>query len=172
MHVDMSLIQHRQPLIAVEWILNGHIQPFAASWLSPQPTSDQAAHLPELAKPTATEILYIYTAPMSGNVIIEDDSFSLGTPTPMEMLEQHALLFQGENEQLQQNLSRSRKNIEKLVVINQGQADEVSRLNTEVERLNWRLSLAHVENTELKNRQLGGYSPTWGGTAPGNQHDK
>lgn len=108
MHVDMSLIQHRQPLMAVEWILNGHIQPFAASWLSPQPTSDQAAHLPGLAKPTATDMLYKKTVLVGGTVIIEDDSFSLGMPTPMEILEQHAVLLEGKNEQFQLELFRAR----------------------------------------------------------------
>lgn len=68
-------------------------------------------------------------------MIIDDDSFALGMPTPMEMLEQHALLLQGENEQLQYALSRARKNIEKLVAINQGQADQIARLNHTLEQL-------------------------------------
>jgi septal ring factor EnvC (AmiA/AmiB activator) len=99
-------------------------------------------------------------------VIIEDDSFALGMPTPMEMLEQHALLLQGENEQLQQGLSRARKNIEKLVAINQTQADQITQLNSRIERLTWDLSRVNVELTELTNRQLGGPSPTWGGMPP------
>ncbi|WP_327440291.1 hypothetical protein [Pseudomonas donghuensis] len=99
-------------------------------------------------------------------MIIEDDSFSLGMPTPMEMLEQHALLLQGENEQLQHDLSRARKNIEKLVAINQDQAEQISQLKDKVERMTWDVSRLHVENTELKNKQLGGCSPTWGGMPP------
>ncbi|QYX48909.1 MULTISPECIES: hypothetical protein [unclassified Pseudomonas] len=99
-------------------------------------------------------------------MIIEDDSFALGMPTPMEMLEQHALLLQGENEQLQHDLSRARKNIEKLVVINQGQAEQVTKLNSRIERLTKDLSKAYVESTELKNRQMRGCSPTWGGMPP------
>jgi len=99
-------------------------------------------------------------------VIIEDDSFSLGMPTPMEMLEQHALLLQGENEQLQHHLSRARKNIEKLVVINQDLAEQITQLNIKNERLTWDVSRLHVENTELNNRQLGGCPPTWGGRPP------
>ncbi|WP_460421798.1 hypothetical protein [Pseudomonas sp. ZL2] len=70
-------------------------------------------------------------------MIVEDDSFALGMPTPMEMLEQRALLLQGENEQLQHDLSLARKNIEKLVVINQGQAEQITQLNDEIERLMW-----------------------------------
>ncbi|MDD1979299.1 hypothetical protein D3C76_1361680 [compost metagenome] len=62
-------------------------------------------------------------------MIIEDDSFALGVPTPMEMLEQHTLLLRGENEQLQHDLFRARKNIEQLVVINQGQAEQITKLN-------------------------------------------
>ncbi|WP_422421434.1 hypothetical protein [Pseudomonas sp. GZD-222] len=100
-------------------------------------------------------------------MIIEDDSFSLGIPTPMEMLEQHALLLQGENEQLQHDLSRARKSIEKLVVINQGQAEQITQLKGKIERLTWDVSNLHVENTELKNKQLGGCSSTWGGVPPG-----
>ncbi|MNN68888.1 hypothetical protein D3C81_1846300 [compost metagenome] len=99
-------------------------------------------------------------------MIIEDDSFALGMPTPMEMLEQHALLLQGENEQLQHDLSRARKNIEKLVAINQGQAEQITKLNSSIERLTKDLSKAYVENTELKNRQMRGCSPTWGGMPP------
>ena len=99
-------------------------------------------------------------------MIIDDDSFSLGVPTPMEMLEQHALLLQGENEQLQHDLSRARKNIEKLVAINQGQAEQITQLNAKVERLTWDLSRVHVENTNLKNGQMSGCSPTWGGAPP------
>ncbi len=99
-------------------------------------------------------------------MIIDDDSFSLGMPTPMEMLEQHALLLQGENEQLQHDLSRARKNIEKLVVINQGQAEQVTQLNEKISRLTRDVSRLHVENTKLMNKQLGGPSPTWGGKPP------
>lgn len=103
-------------------------------------------------------------------MIIDDDSFSLGMPTPMEMLEQYALLLQGENEQLQQGLSRARKNIEKLVVINQGQAEQITQLNSRIERLTWDVSRLHVENTKLMNKQLGGCPPTWGGKPPEPQH--
>jgi len=103
---------------------------------------------------------------MGGTVIIDDDSFSLGMPTPMEMLEQHALLLQGENEQLQHDLSRARKNIEKLVVINQGQAEQITHLNDKIKRLARDVSRLHVENSELMNKQLGGCSPTWGSMPP------
>ncbi|MGE8418297.1 hypothetical protein [Pseudomonas sp. Hg5Tf] len=68
-------------------------------------------------------------------MIIEDDSFALGVPTPMEMLEQHTLLLRGENEQLQHDLSRARKNIEQLVVINQGQAEQITKLNCRIKRM-------------------------------------
>jgi hypothetical protein len=103
-------------------------------------------------------------------VIIDDDSFSLGMPTPMEMLEQHALLLQGENEQLQHDLSRARKNIEKLVVINQGQAEQINLMNGRIKRLTSDVSRLHVENTALMNKQLGGCSPTWGGKPPESHH--
>ncbi|WP_461531180.1 hypothetical protein [Pseudomonas sp. 210_17 TE3656] len=99
-------------------------------------------------------------------MIIDDDSFSLGMPTPMEMLEQHALLLQGENEQLQHDLSRARKNIEKLVAINKGQAEQITQLNDRNKRLSSDVSRLHVENTALMNKQLGGCSPTWGGKPP------
>ncbi|MNZ65107.1 hypothetical protein D3C78_832930 [compost metagenome] len=99
-------------------------------------------------------------------MIIEDDSFALGVPTPMEMLEQHTLLLRGENEQLQHDLFRARKNIEQLVVINQGQAEQITKLNSSIERLTRELSKAYVENTELKNRQMRGCSPTWRGAPP------
>ncbi|WP_156160211.1 hypothetical protein [Pseudomonas sp. 2(2015)] len=84
----------------------------------------------------------------------------------MEMLEQHSLLLQGENEQLQHDLSRARKKIEKLVVVNQGQAEEITQLKGSIEPLTWDVSSLHVENTELKNKHLGGCSPTWGGMPP------
>jgi hypothetical protein len=99
-------------------------------------------------------------------VIIDDDSFSLGMPTPMEILEQHALLLQGENEQLQHDLSRARKNIEKLVVINQDQAEQITQLNDRIKLLTWDVSRLNVENAALMNKQLGGPSPTWGGKPP------
>ncbi|MOA48787.1 hypothetical protein D3C78_1715790 [compost metagenome] len=85
-------------------------------------------------------------------MIIEDDSFSLGMPSPMEMLEQHALLLQGENEHLQHNLSRARKNIEKLVAINQGQAEQITQLNDRIKRLSSDVSRLHVENAALRNK--------------------
>jgi len=97
---------------------------------------------------------------------IDDDSFSLGMPTPMEMLEQHALLLQGENEQLQHDLSQARKNIEKLVLINQGQAEQITQLNDRVKPLSSDVSRLHVENAALMNKQLGGCSPTWAGKPP------
>lgn len=103
-------------------------------------------------------------------MIIDDDSFSLGMPTPMEMLEQHALLLQGENEQLQHDFSRARKNIEKLVAINQGQAEQITQLNDRIKRLSSDVSRLHVENTALRNKQLGGPSPTWGGKPPEPHH--
>ncbi|MEG0859066.1 MAG: hypothetical protein RSD81_06065 [Pseudomonas sp.] len=124
------------------------------------------ARRPELVRITLPRLLYIQTVLVDGTVIIEDDSFSLGMPTPMEMLEQHALLLQGENEQLQHDLSRARTNIEKLVSINQRQVDQITQLNGKVEQLTWDVSRLHVENTELKNRQLSGCSPTWGGKPP------
>ncbi|WP_342625190.1 hypothetical protein [Pseudomonas alkylphenolica] len=85
----------------------------------------------------------------------------------MEMLEQHALLLQGKNEQLQHDLSRARKNIEKLVVITLGQAEQVAQLNGRVKQLTRDLSSAYVEITDLKNQQLAGRSSTPGGTAFG-----
>ncbi|MBH3429140.1 hypothetical protein [Pseudomonas alkylphenolica] len=103
-------------------------------------------------------------------MIIDDDSFSLGMPTPMEMLEQHTLLLEGENEQLQHDLSRARKNIAKLVAINHGQAEQIIQLNSKIERLTWDVSRLHVENTELKNKLLSGCSPTWGGKPPEPHH--
>lgn len=99
-------------------------------------------------------------------MIIDDDSFALGMPTSMEMLEQHALLLQGENEQLQHDLSQARKNIEKLVAINQGQADEITQLNGKIKRLTWELPRANVENSKLKNEKLTGCSPSRGSMPP------
>jgi hypothetical protein len=130
------------------------------------PPSPTLRH-PELVRIGLPRLLYMQTVLVGDTVIIDDDSFSLGMPTPMEMLEQHALLLQGENEQLQHNLSRARKNIEKLVVINQGQAGQITQLKGKIERLTWDVSSLHVENTELKNKQLAGCSPTWGGMPPG-----
>ena len=66
---------------------------------------------------------------VGGTVIIDDDSFALGMPTPMEMREQHALLLQGENEQLQFDLSRTRKSIEKVVAIWTAPAVTEEKLN-------------------------------------------
>ncbi|MNJ67401.1 hypothetical protein D3C77_635710 [compost metagenome] len=60
-------------------------------------------------------------------MIIDDDSFALGMP--MEMREQHALLLQGENEQLQFDLSRTRKSIEKVVAIWTAPAVTEEKLN-------------------------------------------
>ncbi len=104
---------------------------------------------------------------MDDTVIIDDDGFSLGMPTPMEMLEQHALLLQGENEQLQYDLSQAWRNIEKLVVINQGQAEQITQLNDRIKQLSSDASRLHVENVALMNKQLGGCSSTCGGQPPG-----
>jgi hypothetical protein len=95
-------------------------------------------------------------------VIIEDDSFTLGMPTPIEMLRQHARLVEAECDQLRLELVRARENIGKLVAIHQDQAAQISRLTETNERLTWDLSAAHVENAALKNRQMKGPSPTWG----------
>ncbi|MFK0087578.1 hypothetical protein ACIQUS_09790 [Pseudomonas sp. NPDC090755] len=101
-------------------------------------------------------------------MIIEDDSFALGIPTPIEMLRQHARLVEAECDQLRLELDRARENVEKLVAIHQAQAAKISRLNEMNERLTWALSDAHVENTNLKNQQMKGPAPTWGSmpTAP------
>jgi len=86
------------------------------------------------------------------DAVIIDNSFALGMSPPMEMLEHHALLLQGEYEQLQHDLSRARTNIERLVAINQGQADEITHLNGKIRQLNWDVSRLHVENSELRNK--------------------
>ncbi|MCY1447258.1 hypothetical protein D9M71_638690 [compost metagenome] len=99
-------------------------------------------------------------------MIIEDDSFALGMPTPVQMLRQHARLVEAECEQLRHELDRARENIEKLVAIHQAQAVEITRLNARIERMTWELSDALVENTELKNRQIGGIPRTYGGMPP------
>ncbi|MNJ43364.1 hypothetical protein D3C77_383670 [compost metagenome] len=99
-------------------------------------------------------------------MIIEDDSFALGMPTHVEMLQQHARLADAECDQLRLELDRARVNIEKLVAIHQAQADQIAQLNSTIERLTWDLSRANVENTALKNRQLSGCSSTWGGRPP------
>ncbi|WP_136477129.1 hypothetical protein [Pseudomonas sp. DG56-2] len=95
-------------------------------------------------------------------MIIEDDSFALGMPTPVQMLRQHARLVEAECEQLRHELDRARDNIEKLVAIHQAQAAEITKLNVRIERMTWELSDALVENTELKNRHIGGCPATWG----------
>ncbi|WP_157771859.1 hypothetical protein [Pseudomonas putida] len=99
-------------------------------------------------------------------MIIEDDSFALGMPTPGQMLRQHARLVEAECEQLRHELDRARENIEKLVVIHQAQAAEITKLNARIERVTWELSDALVENTELKNRHIGGCPTTWGAMPP------
>ncbi|SPO69487.1 hypothetical protein [Pseudomonas sp. JV241A] len=99
-------------------------------------------------------------------MIIEDDSFALGMPTPVQMLRQHARLVEAECEQLRHELDRARENIEKLVAIHQAQAAEITKLNARIEHMTWELSDALVENTELKNRQIGGIPRTYGGMPP------
>jgi hypothetical protein len=99
-------------------------------------------------------------------MIIEDDSFALGMPTPVEMLRQHARLVEAECDDLRLELGRARENIEKLVVIHQDQAVQISKLNELNERLTWALSDAHVENTRLTNQLMSGPSPTWGSMPP------
>lgn len=99
-------------------------------------------------------------------MIIEDDSFALGMPTPVEMLRQHARLVEAECDQLRLELDRARENIEKLVTINQDQAEQITQQNGKIKQLTWDVSRLHVENTELKNQQLGGCSPTWGSMPP------
>ncbi len=99
-------------------------------------------------------------------MIIDDDSFALGMPTPVEMLQQHARLADAECDQLRLELDRARENVEKLVAIHQGQAEQIAELKKVIERLTWDLSRANVENTALKNRQLSGCSPTWGAMPP------
>jgi len=56
-----------------------------------------AARHPELVRFGSPRLLYIQTALVGDAVIIDDDSFSLDMPTPMEMLEQHALLLQADH---------------------------------------------------------------------------
>ncbi|MNN96626.1 hypothetical protein D3C81_2156510 [compost metagenome] len=53
-----------------------------------------------------------------------------------------------------------------MVVINQGQAEQITQLNDRIKRLSSDVSRLHVENTALMNKQLGGPSPTWGGKPP------
>ncbi|MNE26728.1 hypothetical protein D3C80_1201060 [compost metagenome] len=103
---------------------------------------------------------------MGETVIIEDDSFALGMPTPVQMLRQHARLVEAECEQLRYELDRARENIEKLVAIHQAQAAEITKLNARIERMTWELSDALVENTELKNRHIGGCPATWAAMPP------
>lgn len=52
------------------------------------------------------------------------------------------------------------------MVINLGQVEQITQLKGKIERLTWDVSSLHVENTELRNKQLGGCSPTWGGMPP------
>ncbi|QBF26862.1 hypothetical protein EXN22_14620 [Pseudomonas tructae] len=99
-------------------------------------------------------------------MIIEDDSFALGMPTPAQMLRQHARLIEAECEQLRYELDRTRENIEKLVAIHHDQAVEITKLKASIEQMTWKLSDALVENTGLKNRQLGGCPPNWGTMPP------
>ncbi|MBF4210930.1 hypothetical protein EI533_24775 [Pseudomonas donghuensis] len=42
-------------------------------------------------------------------MIIEDDSFALGMPTPVQMLRQHVRLVEAECEQLRHELDRARR---------------------------------------------------------------
>ena len=128
----------------------------------PPPT----ARHPELVRIGLSQLLYIKPVLIDGTVIIEDDSFVLGMPTPAQMLRQHARLIEAECEQLRYELERARENIEKLVAIHQDQAAEITKLKASIERMTWKLSNALVENTELRNRQLGGCSPTWGTMPP------
>ena len=99
-------------------------------------------------------------------MIIEDDSFALGMPTPVQMLRQHARLVEAECEQLRHELDRARENIEKLVAIHQAQAAKITKLTARIERMTWELSDAMAENTELKNRHIRGCPATWGAMPP------
>ncbi|QBF27441.1 hypothetical protein EXN22_17765 [Pseudomonas tructae] len=129
-------------------------------------TEIPTAHHPEREKIAIARLLHIQTVLMDGTLIIEDDGFALGMPTPAQMLRQHARLVEVECEQLRYELERARENIEKLVAIHQDQAAEITKLNARIERMTWELSDALVENTELKNRHIGGCPDTWGAMPP------
>lgn len=131
----------------------------------PPPT----ARHPELVRIGLSQLLYIKPVLMDGTVIIEDDSFVLGMPTPAQMLRQHARLIEAKCEQLRYELERARENIEKLVAIHQAQAAEITKMNARIERITWELSDALVENTELKNRHIGGCPATWGAMPHGSK---
>ncbi|SPO67407.1 protein of unknown function [Pseudomonas sp. JV241A] len=62
-----------------------------------------------MVKIRSPRLLYIQTVFFGGTVIIEDDHFVLGMPTPVQMLRKHARLVEAECEQLRHELDRARR---------------------------------------------------------------
>ena len=72
----------------------------------------------------------------------------LGIPTPLEMCKQHAVLLEGENEDLTQQLQAARKNIAKLVEINAQVSAERDKLGKELIKVKTQNSDLNHENSE------------------------
>lgn len=75
---------------------------------------------------------------------IDTIGFELGMPTREEMLEHQSHMLCNENDQLRRDLSRAKRNIEKLVTINQGLQEQIA---VEFRRANG----AYVEYVHLMN---------------------
>lgn len=75
---------------------------------------------------------------------IDTTGFELGMPTREEMLEHQSHMLCNENDQLRRELAKAKRNIEKLVEINQGLQEQIA---VEFRRANG----AYVEYVHLMN---------------------
>ena len=75
---------------------------------------------------------------------IDTTGFELGMPTREEMLEHQSHMLCNENDQLRRELAKAKRNIEKLVEINQGLQEQIA---AEFRRANG----AYVEYVHLMN---------------------
>lgn len=86
---------------------------------------------------------------------IDDRGFELGMPSRVEMLEHQHDMLSNENDQLRRDLARARRNITKLVEINQGLSESLADTQKRVNDL-------YVEYVQERNRRYGQSFKTWG----------
>lgn len=76
---------------------------------------------------------------------IDETGFEFGMPTRLELLEHQCQLLCSENEQLRRDLACARRNIDKLVTINQ-------QLQAQATAESRRANLTHVHYVNIANR--------------------
>ncbi len=84
-------------------------------------------------------------------MLIDDEDFSLGIPTPEQMFKLHAVLLENECEQLTRELGHARRRIAQLVLMNDEFSNECAKLKASLEEKCRQLSVEYVRNSKLSN---------------------